>query len=205
KAKTYIKNNNVGVPKVNLKVEFVDLAKTLDYKDTALSEEINLCDWVTIYFKKLDIERKAKIIKTKWDVLLDRYDELEIGEARASLSDSIDATVDGEIEKIRKNINTIQTAANGKNKVFRGESEPTEGMSLNDLWYKPVGDGETELYRYDGDKWVLEKVSVGLLGGTLDAENGDVDLINLNASNIVTGTLDSINIKGGRITQEKNN
>jgi len=55
-----------------------------------------------------------------------------------------------------------------------------------------VGDGETMLYRFDGANWQLEKVSAGLLGGTLDAENGDVDLINVNVANIVGETSDFV-------------
>lgn len=181
----YIKQNNIGVPKVNLKVSFVDLSQTLDYKDIALVERINLCDLVTVYFDKLDIYVKAKVIKTKWNFLLDRYEEIEIGEPRFSLSDSVNTIVDGKVEEVDDKITVVQIAANGKNRIFRGIDKPTQGMSKNDLWYKPVGDGETEMYRYDGVDWRLEKVSAGLLQGRLDAENGDVDLINVNVSTLV--------------------
>lgn len=184
RAKQYIKDNEVGVPRVNLRVKFVDLAKTLDYKDVAKAEEINLCDWVHVYFEKLDIATKAKVIKTIWNPVLDRYEELEIGNARASLSGSINNIVDGKVDDVENDLNRVQIAANGKTKLFRGATEPTTGISKNDLWYKPVGDGEIELYTYTGEYWKLEKVSAGLLGGTLDAENGDVNLININANNI---------------------
>lgn len=181
----YIVENDVGVPKVNLRVKFIDLAKTLDYKHLKLVEEINLCDLVTIYFEKLDVMQKSKVIKTVWDVLLDRYDSIEIGESRASLSDSVNTIVDGKIDRVEEKINTVQIAANGKNKNFRGPNKPTSGMSEGDNWYKPVGDGEIELYKFEGGIWKLEKVSAGLLSGTLDAENGDVDLINVNVNNLV--------------------
>ena len=78
----YIEANGIGVPNVNLSVKFVDLSKTLDYKALALVEEINLCDQVTVYYEKLGIRQKAKVIKTVWDVSLDRYDELVIGKAK---------------------------------------------------------------------------------------------------------------------------
>lgn len=188
RAEEYINQNSVGVPKVNLRVKFIDLSKTLDYEHLKMVEEINLCDLVTIYFDKLDIKTKAKVIKVTWNVLLDRYEEIEIGEARSSLSNAIVHTLDGKLERVQQRITTIQVAANGKNRIFRGLDQPTTGMSLNDLWYKPVGDGETELYRFDGAYWKLEKVSAGLLAGTLDAENGDVDLINVNVANIVGET-----------------
>jgi len=180
--------NKVGLPKVNLKVKFLDLAKTLDYKQLKLVEEINLCDWITIYFEKYGIKQKVKVIKTTWDILLDRYEEIELGEAKSSLTDSIENNLGGLLTPIVSRLNTIQVAANGKNKVFRGPTQPTEGMSTNDLWYKPVGDGEIELYNFNGTIWKIEKVSAGLLKGTLDAENGDINLINVNVANIVGET-----------------
>lgn len=92
-----------------------------------------------------------------------------------------------EIDRLDQSDNKIQVAANFKNRVFRGPERPTTGMAVNDLWYRPVGDGETELYTWNGSSWQLTKVSAGLLAGTLDAdvENGDVNLINVNVSNIV--------------------
>lgn len=89
------------------------------------------------------------------------------------------------VEDMDTQVNIVQIAANGKSQIFRGIDKPTKGMSKKDLWYKPVGDGETEMYRYDGVDWRLEKVSAGLLQGRLDAENGDVDLINVNVSTLV--------------------
>lgn len=97
------------------------------------------------------------------------------------------APIYAEIDRLDQQDQVIQVAANGKNRVFRGETEPTEGMVKNDVWYKPVGNGELEMYVYTGAYWNLEKVSAGLLGGTLDAdvENGDVNLINVNVANLV--------------------
>ena len=89
------------------------------------------------------------------------------------------------VEDMDTQVNIVQIAANGKTQIFRGVDKPTKGMSKKDLWYKPVGDGEIEMYRYDGVDWRLEKVSAGLLQGRLDAENGDVDLINVNVSTLV--------------------
>jgi hypothetical protein len=167
------------------------LASTLNYKDRAVVEQIDLCDTLPIIYDKIGIETKAKIVKVTYDALRDRYETLEFGSIKSNLSQTITETVTQETERLDKEIEYVQTSANGKNKIFRRETEPTEGMTENDLWYKPVGAGETELYRFTGTMWSLEKVSAGLLGGTLDAGSGDLDVINLNASSIVTGTLDA--------------
>lgn len=186
RAQSYITANNLGVPKVNLKLKFIDLAKVLSSRDIQEIEEIGLCDLVTVYFEKFDIQTKAKIIRIIWDTLRDRYDSIEVGDARTSLSKSIDASVDEKIEHVDKRINRVQIAANGKNKVYRGPDEPTNG-NKGDLWYKPVGDGEVEMYIHNGSLFVLEAYSADALAGTVNFAN--VNGINFNANNIVTGTL----------------
>jgi phage minor structural protein len=191
RATQYVQDNNIGLPKVNITVNFIDLASTLNYKDRAVVEQIDLCDTLPIIYDKIGIETKAKIVKVTYDALRDRYETLEFGSIKSNLSQTITETVTQETERLDKEIEYVQISANGKNKIFRRETEPTEGMTENDLWYKPVGAGETELYRFTGTMWSLEKVSAGLLGGTLDAGSGDLDVINLNASSIVTGTLDA--------------
>jgi len=191
RAQQYIEANGIGVPNVNLSVKFVDLSKTLDYKALALVEEINLCDQITVYYEKLDIRQKAKVIKTVWDVSLDRYDELVIGKAKASLSQSISSNVDGKLETVITNLNTVRIAADGKTKIFTGIAEPT-ASNINDLWYKPVGDGGVEMYRWDGIIWALQKSSAGALAGTIDFST--IQAINIDANAITTGTLSGANM-----------
>ena len=190
RAQRYITDNDVGVPKVNLRVKFIDLAKTLDYKDLKVVEEINLCDLVNVYFEKLGIMQKAKVIKTVWDVLLDRYDSIEIGETRASLSKSIEATVDSKLEPVESRLNIIQVAANGKNTIFRGPDEP-QARKVGDLWYKPVGDGEVEMYQWDGAIWKL--VVSTAINNEIDTRIQEAKGIAENAENSAQSTINLIN------------
>lgn len=191
KASSYITANKIGIPKVNLKVKFIDLAKTLDYKNMQLIERINLCDWVTVYFEKFDIQTNAKVIKVVWDELLEQYDSIEIGEARASLSESIGTVVDGKIETVVKTINTIRLAADGKTTIYSGLDEPPPA-TINDLWYKPVESGAVEMYRWNGIIWKLEKTSADSLAGQIDFST--VNAININADSISTGTITGANM-----------
>ncbi|WP_321434555.1 phage tail spike protein [Trichococcus flocculiformis] len=190
KAEAYIINNRIGVPKVNLKIKYVDLAKTLDYEATQAIEEVNVCDWVTIYFEEYGIKTNEKIIKTVWDDLLQQYDSIEVGEARASLAQSINTTVDGKLETVAVNLNTIRLAADGKTKIYTGVAEPI-ASNINDLWYKPVESGAVEMYRWDGIIWALQKTSADALAGTVDFAT--VQAINIDANAISTGTLSGAN------------
>jgi len=174
---TYERLIEISRPQVQFK------AKVQTVGDMQLGEE------VAIIRSDLGFRYKTRVFRVKRDYLNNMYTEVELGdkltESLASRIKKIDTTNAQREETI---IQYIQTAANGKNKIFRGVLEPTEGMMVNDLWYKPVGEGETMLYTWNGEIWELSKVSAGLLAGTLDAENGDVDLINVNVANIVGET-----------------
>lgn len=186
RAESYIVSNNIGVPSVNLRVKFVDLAKTQDYKHLKAIEQVNLCDWVTIYFEKFDIRRRAKVIMTKWNCNLDRYEEIELGDARAGLAESISTTVDGRLETVINRLNTVQLAADGKTKIFRGTETPVNA-SDGDVWFKPIAEGGREMHIFDGAEWQLEEYSAGSLTGT-------INFANLNAINFIAD-----NISGGRM------
>lgn len=79
RARRYINENDIGVPRVNIRVSFVDLKETEEYKDIAILEQVNLCDTVYVRFDALGVSVKAKVVKTVYNVLLDRYDSIQVG------------------------------------------------------------------------------------------------------------------------------
>ena len=91
KAQAYIKENNIGIPSVSVSVSFVALWQTEEYKDIAPLERVKLCDTVTVSYEKLGVDVKAKVVKTVYNVLEDKYSSLEIGEIRSNLAGTIAA------------------------------------------------------------------------------------------------------------------
>lgn len=89
RAESYVQANNIGIPVVSISVSFVQLEQTEEYKDLALLEKCDLCDTVTVQFEKLGVNARAKIVKIVTDVLLERYDSVEIGDARTNIADTI--------------------------------------------------------------------------------------------------------------------
>lgn len=85
-AQRYILRNQIGIPAVSIKVSFVALWQTEEYKDVAPLQRVKLCDYVTIYFEKLGITAKAKVVKTVYDVLNERYDSIQLGEAKTDFA-----------------------------------------------------------------------------------------------------------------------
>lgn len=92
KAQAYISKNSIGVPTISLDVSFVALWQTEDYKDIAPLERVRLCDTVTVLFEKLGVSAKAKVITTVYNVLLDRYDSIQLGDAKSTLAGTIAST-----------------------------------------------------------------------------------------------------------------
>ena len=92
-AQSYIDRNKIGIPKVNFSISISPSDPERWY------ETIHLCDTVTVLFEKLSIKAKAKVVKTKYNTLLDRYEELEVGDLRETLTDAIKTIVKQEIKE----------------------------------------------------------------------------------------------------------
>ena len=88
-AQAYIEANNLAAPKISLKVSFVQLEQTEEYKGLALLERVSLCDYVTVIFPKLGVNAKAECVKLVYNVLLDRVDSVELGDAIQTVADTI--------------------------------------------------------------------------------------------------------------------
>ena len=74
-------------PAIN--VDFVPLWQTLEYKDIADLERVRLFDTVTVSYAAIGIESKAKVVRTVFDALNERYKEITIGRIRSTLADKI--------------------------------------------------------------------------------------------------------------------
>lgn len=98
RAETYVKSNNIGIPKVSITASFAQLEQYEPYTNMALLEKCDLCDTVTVQFEKLGVDAKAEIVSIETDVLLERYNSVEIGEARSTMSNTI-ASQQQEIQK----------------------------------------------------------------------------------------------------------
>lgn len=103
RAQSYITSNGCGVPKISIDVSFVALWQTEEYKDVAALEHIRLCDTISVDFPALGVSSYAKVVKTKYNTLAERYESIEVGDSRTTLAQTI---VDGE--------QSILTEANAK-------------------------------------------------------------------------------------------
>ena len=89
RAEKYVEDNKIGIPKTSITASFVQLEQFPEYEDLALLEKCDLCDTVTIRYPQLGVEAKAEIVKIETDVLLERYNSVEIGDVRTNIADTI--------------------------------------------------------------------------------------------------------------------
>ena len=89
----YAAANDINSPTVSMTVSFVDLSQSPEYASFSALESVGLCDTVQIYHKDLNINIKAKVIKTVYDVLRERYTSIDLGSPRANFADVIKQTV----------------------------------------------------------------------------------------------------------------
>ena len=89
----YAAANDINSPTVSMTVSFVDLSQSPEYASFSELESVSLCDTVQIYHKDLNINIKAKVIKTVYDVLRERYTSIDLGSPRANFADVIKQTV----------------------------------------------------------------------------------------------------------------
>lgn len=78
RGRQFIKENNVGVPEVDITVSWVPGMENCD-----------LCDTVTVSFEQIGIKAKAKVVKAIYDTLKERYSELTIGNVKQTVADNI--------------------------------------------------------------------------------------------------------------------
>lgn len=108
----YAEDNDINSIKASVTVSFVNLAQSPEYENIAPLETVNLCDTVTIYHKELGVNIKAKVIKTVYDTIAEKYTKIELGSARTNMSSIISQTV--------------KEATDAKNIAISSKSEVTE-------------------------------------------------------------------------------
>lgn len=93
-AEARFERGDAWLPNENITVNFVQLWQTEEYKEYAALQRVRLCDTVSVYYPAAGISAvKQKVVRVKYNVLLDRYDEIELGDLQSSLGQAIKANI----------------------------------------------------------------------------------------------------------------
>lgn len=86
-------DEGIDIPSVNIKVDFIPLAKTVEYGEYAMLEEVQLGDIVTVINHRMGFSKRARVISYEWDCLLEQYNEVELGDFMPTLASSVTSGV----------------------------------------------------------------------------------------------------------------
>ena len=79
-AVAYLDSKKPWEPVDKITVNFVAMWQTPEYESVASIQRIGLCDTVSIYWTDMNIvSEKAKVVRTVFNVLTERFDELSVG------------------------------------------------------------------------------------------------------------------------------
>ena len=109
KAKDYISSHPLGVETPTITVSFEPLWKQPEY--AAVLERVSLCDTVTIRHSILGITTKAKVIKTVYDTLSEKYTSISLGAAKGSLATKV-GDLESTVEKAQKSVDRFPSLLN---------------------------------------------------------------------------------------------
>ncbi|MBR4043452.1 MAG: phage tail protein [Bacteroidaceae bacterium] len=207
KAEKYIEDNPLGVESPELKISFEPLWKQPEY--AAVLERVSLCDRVTVRHVNLGVQATAKVTKTIYDSLAEKYVSVTLGSIRNSLIDSVSdtqAAIENTANKVERlpslmasaiqNATNLITGQTGGYVVLHTESEngqPYELLILD----APSIDDAVNVWRWN----------VGGLGFSSHGYNGPYETAitadgQIVANFITSGTLVANIIKAGILSSQ---
>lgn len=140
---TYDKLQELKRPKVSFRASVTDVGS------------LALGDTVAIIRHDLKIEYLTRVYKVTHDLLNAQNGTIELGDdfQKASITSTISAVQDT-VQSAKDYSQSALQSANGKNTNFYGTNQPLYAVE-GDLWYKDLGNGETEMYQYKNGNWEL--------------------------------------------------
>ena len=177
-ASNYMTKNKIGAPKINTKIDYVDLASTLDYQGRKVIEELELCDIVPIYYPSIGItEDDAKATKIVYDFINERNESVEFGLIGTSIRSAMTSnvlerldTLEGRQQALESDLPAYLLNAQG-NKIWYDTPDNTKEHKIGDTWFEKNGLYE-RMYIWNGEMWekIIDTEDVSRLKSEFDAE-----------------------------------
>ena len=154
----YMERNAIGKPKINIKIEYADLAKTLDYADNGWIEELELCDIVPIYYPQIGLtDETAKVTTVTYDFVNERNESVEFGDIGTNVRATMQSGLAGRVDDIAKAQQDFENSlpdyllnAQG-NKVWYNRPDNNE-HKVGDIWFEKNGLYD-RMYVWNGSQW----------------------------------------------------
>ena len=217
KAQQLLDSSEAWVPSEDFEVNFVQLWQTEEYKDYAPLQRVNLCDTVRVYYPELGVNAvRERVVKTVYNTLLDRYDEITLNELPTTLtgltqqqineSTSNSATTEGVTAQINLATQLLQgdlggyvatpADSNGLPQLIYIMDEPRKADAVNliridqngiAISRNGIGGSWTQIYDMESNTWTFPGITI--------SEN-----LNVTGGLTVTGDISAAKITGTSVS-----
>lgn len=197
--------SNAWLPTENLTIDFVQLWQTEEFKDYSALQRVGLCDTVSVYYEAVGIVKvKQKVIKTVYNVLLDRYDKIELGTPQSSLGETIRREIMTEVPTTSMMDDAIKYATDLIRGGLGGYVVMTPGPNgyPQEILIMDTPDIDTAV-----NVWRFNQGGLGHSSNGYQGPYSDIALTQdgrINASMITTGILNANVIRAGIISDDSN-
>jgi phage minor structural protein len=157
-ATNYMDRNAIGKPKFNTKIEYADLARTLDYADRGWIEEVELCDIVPVYYPQIGLtDETLEITTITYDFVNERNENVEFGDIGTNVRATMQNGLAGRVDDIARAQQDFENSlpdyllnAQG-NKVWYNQPDDKE-HKIGDIWFEKNGIYD-RMYVWNGEMW----------------------------------------------------
>lgn len=208
RATAMLNDSDAWVPKQTITIDFVALWQTDEYKDVAPLQSVNLCDTVQVVMPMYNTSYRAKVIKTEYNTLLDRYNKLELGDQPSTYAGVITSGLGAQFTVLQQKIQSADAKAEYAASIA--------GDSSQYFWFKGTGTDtgahvtqvERDQFEADptmgGGNLLARSNGMAVRDGLLELATFDSNGISFRDSANVVASFGSDDIGGGQIVFGEN-
>lgn len=204
RANQYATANDVADPKISWKVAFIPLSMTEEYKGIAALESVKLGDTVHVFYEPMNLTASARVVKTEYNVLADRFNSVTLGrvkqnlakivvEQKKDLEHSVSLVKSTLEHAIDEATDFITNGAGYMRFIYNSSNELVEIVSLDD----PDINQATSVWRWNNGGFGHSSTGYNGTYTAAITQNGAIV-----ADFITTGTLLANRVRAGLLTDE---
>lgn len=118
KAAQYLADNTPWLPNENVTVSFFQLSQDPEYAKFASFEKLSLGDTLKIEYTALGVSGTARVVKTVYNVLADRFDSIEVGKLKPTLADTLLSGLTSNAKNVNERLTSYVPSSGG---TFTGD------------------------------------------------------------------------------------
>lgn len=192
----YLESNEVGLPHENLKVEYIDLSRTLDYQEFQVMEEVELNDRLPIFYPKFGVTNEnAKVVVVDYDPVKEENISIELGVIGQSFRTITTGGIGSRLDRIEKQqVETMGYIVNAQGNRIWFET-PDENMEhkVGDTWFEKNGPYD-RIRVWNGNQWetIIDSEDIDKNAKAIEEQQKDLEETKENIDNRLTDLNDDI-------------